>query len=458
MQDDLYIKFWQSFHFFPWAARHWEKKPEELKPVHAHPLMWVHIVIVCFFLSEAIMDICEDWRSCVIKGKQACTFPNDFPLVRADMTSLRLIIPLALFVLCVWLFERWQRSIPAIFQKLLNTSCLVPAEKDDPDVPQKLSSDKQAYICLKSGDNEAHYLQFLTDYQNALIGVKVVEKSVREKVIEKVMTNMFAKHLENNTKLHMLRVLYVFFFAVVSFGLFLQFPIFTILHPRPDLMLTIFVITGRILILLFGTTFAVLVALGSWIMGVTGTYLTKISSEFSYILRPTHPDGCNGLKWLGVFCLKLALPLLELALTLAGGFLLVNIFPGFDSTIVAPITVISPVFIILLTLIAIYVFFRPLWSIHTQMAIMREKESDNYATRIGNCEDALQNALDKGTSDEVKQAKDRLDIAEQLPNPKDYSTWPLPFFRFQVISFLSPILLAVGAPLIQQILSSVLHK
>jgi hypothetical protein len=91
------------------------------------------------------------------------------------------------------------------------------------------------------------------------------------------------------------------------------------------------------------------------------------------------------------------------------------------------------------------------------MAEMLERESDIYTANIDHWQQILQSSLIIGAYDETKKAKEQLDITKQLPNPDDYSTWPLPFVRIRIISFLSPILIAAFAPLLQQILNSIFH-
>ncbi|BCL81748.1 hypothetical protein ccbrp13_42130 [Ktedonobacteria bacterium brp13] len=406
--DDVYEHFWETFHIFPLTLK--SRKPQSL----SYSLRWVHIFIVCFFLSEFLIDILYDWRNCIVQGVQNnCNFPSAL----TDINSPRLIAPLALFILVVWLFERWQQRIPNIFKKLLNVSrpgYYITSNDDDDDVSL-----------------QRKYVSFLEGYQTALLG---------------------------QGKMRKIRFFYIFCWVLLGFCLFSILPLIAIFKPlSADVVLNTLILFGRIFVFLFAVIFVFLVAVGSWTMGATGVYITKLSSNFSFVLRPNHPDGGNGFKWLGLFCMDLALPLLMLALTLAIGFFLVSVFPYISHDILVPIKIISPTFIILLTLVANYAFFRPLWSIHVQMAEMLERESDIYVATIDRWQQILQSALMIGAYDEAKKAKEQLDIAKQLPNPDDYSTWPLPFVRIQVISFLSPILIAVLGPLLQQILSSTFH-
>jgi hypothetical protein len=405
--DDAYEHFWETFHIFPQTLK--RRKPQSL----SHSLLWVHSFIVCFFLSEFLIDILYDWRSCTTGIPNTC----DFPAAQTDITSPRLVVPLALFILVVWLFERWQQRVPGTFKKLLNTSrpryYIVSNVEDDEESLQK------------------KYLSFLKAYQAVLLG---------------------------QGKLRKFRFFYIFSWVLLGFCLFSILPLIAIFKPlSADVVLNTLVLIGRIFVFLFAVIFVFLIAVGSWTMGTTGVYITRLSSNFSFVLRPNHPDGSNGFKWLGLFCMDLALPLLTLALTLAIGFFLVNVFPYISPDILVPIKIISPTFIILLTLVANYAFFRPLWSIHVQMAEMLERESDIYTSNIDHWQRILQSSLITGAYDETKKAKEQLDITKQLPNPDDYSTWPLPFVRIQVISFLSPILIAAFAPLLQQILSGIFH-
>ncbi|GCF08696.1 hypothetical protein [Dictyobacter arantiisoli] len=406
--QDAYALFWETFRFFPSSAR-----PQKSKPA-AHPLMWVHALVIGFFLSEFLIDILYDWRVCVANLTQnAC----GFPLSRSDVTSLRLIVPFALFIVIVWLFERWQQRVPAIFKKILYPS------RPEQYILSKVESDKEVL--------QKRYFSFLEGYQDALLA---------------------------RGKLRKFRLYYIFAWVLLALCLFSILPLTEILKPfSSDNLLNALVLLGRIFVCLFAVTFSCLVAIGSWAMGTTGVYLTKLCSNFTLLLHPNHPDSSNGFRWLGLFCLDLALPLLLLDLTLAISFFLASIFPYIGADILLPIKIISPTFVILLTLVATYAFFRPLWGIHVQMAEMLERESNIYAMNIEQWQQILQVALVAGEYDEAKKAKEQLDIAKQLPNPDDYSTWPLPFVRIQIISFLSPILIAALAPFLQQILHTLFH-
>ncbi|HTK09576.1 MAG TPA: hypothetical protein VL485_20570 [Ktedonobacteraceae bacterium] len=376
--------------------------------------MWVHALVIGFFLSEFLIDILYDWRMCVANLTQnACSFQSS----RSDATSPRLIVPLALFIIIVWLFERWQQRVPVVFKKVLYPS------RPEQHILSKVECDKEAL--------QKQFFSFLEGYQDALLG---------------------------RGKLRKFRLYYIAAWVLLALCLFSILPLTEIVKPdNSDNLLNALVLLGRIFVCLFAVTFSYLVAMGSWTMGATGVYLTRLCSDFTLLLRPNHPDSSNGFRWLGLFCMDLALPLLLLALTLAIGFFLVSIFPYISADILLPIKIISPTFVILLTLVANYAFFRPLWSIHVQMAEMLERESNIYTMNIEQWQQILQAALVAGAYEEAKKAKEQLDIAKQLPNPEEYSTWPLPFVRIQIISFLSPILIAALAPFLQQILSTLFH-
>jgi hypothetical protein len=225
---------------------------------------------------------------------------------------------------------------------------------------------------------------------------------------------------------------------------------------------------GRISFFLFAYSLLLLIAIGSWPIGVTGIYLTKLSSKFALVLYPDHPDGGNGLRWLGLFCIELALPLLYFAVVLALGFSFVDVLPNIDPRLILPIKFITPPFIILLTWVANRAFFQTLYGFHDQMVEMQMSASDlyskHYTSLINRWREILEQTMATSVDDEAKKAKAeaekakaQLDIVKQLPNPDNYSTWPLPLVRIQIIAFLSPLLIAAIVPIFQAILLKVFH-
>src|SRR5438876_5772293 len=54
-----------------------------------------------------------------------------------------------------------------------------------------------------------------------------------------------------------------------------------------------------------------------WILTITGSYLSRLTSRFGLLIQPGHADHCCGLKFLGDFTLKMALIMLMTSILLA---------------------------------------------------------------------------------------------------------------------------------------------
>ncbi len=133
-------------------------------------------------------------------------------------------------------------------------------------------------------------------------------------------------------------------------------------------------------------------------MGVTGWYIKNLTAKFDLSILPSHPDYCGGLKPLGDFCLRMALP------------------------IALPLAAIA--------------FFVPLWNIHLKMVARRDVYYDNFAERVAKLEGRIQSSLDKGLLDEARVAREEMEIAQVLhPDKIGYPTWP--FDRRILLTFLA---------------------
>lgn len=166
----------------------------------------------------------------------------------------------------------------------------------------------------------------------------------------------------------------------------------------------------------------------TWVLASTGLYLRHITKRFSPIIQPGHPDNCGGLKFLGDFCLNMALIILSVALFLA----IYILWRGYVLWTVA-----SCALLIIFLIQAYYAFFTPLWSIHKKMLEVRARYEEAFARSMAKVEEKAHAALNEGSMEGIKTAKEDSELVQALhPDKIGYPNWP--FNRREVIAFATP--------------------
>lgn len=178
----------------------------------------------------------------------------------------------------------------------------------------------------------------------------------------------------------------------------------------------------------------------AWTLITTGLTIRDLTAKFELVLEPSHPDNCGGLKFLGDFCLLMALPIL------AGVafFGIYGIGSAFVPTLLhgqKTIQVIALAGLILFDVpLAAVAFFLPLGHIHGCMVELKEAYEDEFADRVSKLLKRIQDDLDQGAVDDAKAAKDEMDVVQVLnPATIGYPTWP--FNRRTLVLYLLPQLL-----------------
>ena len=165
-----------------------------------------------------------------------------------------------------------------------------------------------------------------------------------------------------------------------------------------------------------------------WILTVTGIYLAKLTGHFELLVQPAHIDHCGGLKFLGDFSLHMALLILMVSVLLA----FYSTSEGFSFWSVG-----TSIILVLVLLLAYFVFFMPLKEIHQQMLKARSSYDEVLVASTTKAAEKLRLALSEGDSTKIKIAKEEFDMMQTLhPEKIGYVTWPIS--RSTLIAFFVP--------------------
>jgi hypothetical protein len=278
---------------------------------------------------------------------------------------LNLIIGIAV-VLIVLSFNLWRSIIQQTFERL---------------------GTKQR-ICLKNehGDLDQEYRAFLDEYQADLL----------------------------STRRYFLTALLMVACVILVWALLIPYVSFSAqLSP-----LLLFVTPGALVLGYF-------VGISSWIMIMSGIRLRALTLKFTLNIEPTHPDNCGGLRFLGNFCLGMALPILA-GVTFFGLYGIGGaIFPALiHDRQAAKIEAILGL-IMFDAPLAFFSFFFPLWCIHQEMAECKEAYEDIFGDYLSQLEKKLWAALKQKRLVEAKDIKEEIEIAQVInPDIQGYPSWP----------------------------------
>jgi hypothetical protein len=318
---------------------------------------------------------------------------DDYSYLKRILTSWS-IIPMAVALsLAALTFNIWRDSIPRTFKAL----------------------QKRLSFPIRVENTWKEYLQFLEDYQQTLLSNKRYIPVSIIMIISLFISFLSTRQaiLETNLALspwRLLAVLFLLFLAVI-----------------------------------WGYFFGV----GAWGMCITGIYIKRLTAKFDLIIQPRHPDKCGGLKFLGGFCLRMALPILVGVILLGIWSIEATLFPNIiTGTLLRPILLIaanSVLFLFALPL-AFIAFFLPLWDIHRKMVMNRTADEDKFANRITKVEEKLLEELDHGELEKAKSAKADMDFIQSLLIVS-YPTWP--FDHSILLIFLAPQIVPIASLIVQ---------
>lgn len=198
----------------------------------------------------------------------------------------------------------------------------------------------------------------------------------------------------------------------------------------------------------------------AWTLFVTGTFLRKLPQRFEIEVEPWHPDGCGGLRTVGNFCLRMALPILAgvmfFGLYGIGTFFLPGLLPPGQRAIQIGANLGLLVFDIPLAALA---FFHPLLGIHAEMVRKKQAYEEQFAGHLKRLYALLWPAFERGDLAEIKKIGEEIEIARRMhPLVVDYPGWPFnrrilfTYLLPQVFALISAILPIVSAllPVLKQ--------
>jgi hypothetical protein len=212
-----------------------------------------------------------------------------------------------------------------------------------------------------------------------------------------------------------------------------------------------------------------------WIMSITRLYIRRYVRRFGVRIWPKHPDRCGGVRFIGGFCIQMALPLLACVSVLtvayfAKALLIVLIYLALyhgvpvgnlpTSAVVslyvqhmtvglAVVVVPFSVFILLAVTIAV---LWPIWSVHRAMYAHQQLDEAAYVRSATRLTDEITAGLAANNLAQARAAKDELELIDAVHVPaEDYPTWP--FERRLFVRFVAPqaisVLGAVGTAVLQ---------
>jgi hypothetical protein len=193
---------------------------------------------------------------------------------------------------------------------------------------------------------------------------------------------------------------------------------------------------------------AFIAGLLAWRVGVIAWTVNELGQRFELKLQPSHPDRCGGWRPLGDLCLTSAFVILVPAI-LFSVWIAVSAWPGYE--IYQLWAGLFRNWLLVLCLLALFLFVLPLYRIHEQMTLQRrvvQRELDELSLKIEDLSLTLRQESERLTADEIKKRLDALQAMQQVYDKDQRTpTWPFDwslFARF-VAGLAVPFLSLVGA-------------
>lgn len=171
------------------------------------------------------------------------------------------------------------------------------------------------------------------------------------------------------------------------------------------------------------------VALGIWVILVTGLYLAWLTPAFRLDLQPYHADGCGGLKPAGDVALLMALICI-----IPGALLGLWAFRGLLDRSIEAVSILVYFLMALLAVVALVAFFLPTVRIHRAMARQRAAFERDFQQQAAERLEALKTrlrrlvAVGQDQGEKARALKYRLELLEKLyPPGAAYRTWPFDY-------------------------------
>ena len=172
-----------------------------------------------------------------------------------------------------------------------------------------------------------------------------------------------------------------------------------------------------------------LIGLLAWRVGVIAYFVSRLGQRFDLAIQPKHPDKCGGLQPLGDWCLTIALLLLLAASYFSFWGVVITFFSsGADQAIDQLWTGWYQQLLVVLSVLAVFLFVQPLYAVHLQMEQRRREiqaELDELSHKIDELMLELRTKADTLTPEQGKQRLETLDFMQKVyDQSKHVPTWP----------------------------------
>jgi hypothetical protein len=361
----------KSFEFSPLRFDRFILRNWHIFTVDVYAILLIFLIILNWHTNGKP----RNYLNCTINTHLNCLYSVN------DLLTWNNILFIVAAALGLLVFNRLQREIAPTFRKLLD----------------------KRYISLPKGNMNTACLQFLSAYKDALKSPK------RYLLCGLALTTTLVYLLSEFT-------------GPLQSAFVLKDPLLWFIFVSIQLLL------GLSLLAL-----AYCAGVVAWTIAVTAWHIKKLTRKFDFFIVPNHPDKCGGLKFLGIFCLDMAFPIL-----IGGVVLGIYSIQAYFSGSIRFYSLMSSVALVLFALpLAFLVLYNTLWDIHLKMVNEAEKAEEDFALLLFGLQSKMQSSLEKHMWEDAKAVKDKIDLA-QIVNPDTikYPTWP--FDRSILLKFWTP--------------------
>jgi hypothetical protein len=301
--------------------------------------------------------------------------------------------------------NRWQRRIPAFFQR--------------------------AAIQFDAWSDPSHakrYLEILGQYEKRLKNKMRYVIAIGFALLTVTIT--YSAILIDKTRRH------------ISTDIFnLPFSSFTDPHSYAGLLRYVLDITyppGGLITLAILASISIIYI---WPVIVTGLTMRQFPHELAIVVDPDHPDQCGGLRFVGTFSFYMALPMVigSVLVGLLAGDFIHEFTPEIQSAIFAAL-------LLLIIPSATFSFLLPLWTYHRAMDQQRHAYEDKIYPQITALRSSMLRALRAHDIESARRINADLSLYQAVqPRRSDYPVWP--FDRELFIGLFFPQLLSILGPI-----------
>jgi hypothetical protein len=187
-----------------------------------------------------------------------------------------------------------------------------------------------------------------------------------------------------------------------------------------------------------------------WMLIVLGKTISKIPEEFEIHVHASHPDRSGGLRRLGEICLDMAIPLLVFAVILVAWASYIVIVKGQLEDTVGVFSIFG---LVIIFVIASFVFFAPIWSIHDAMQLAKSHYQDKLGQELQGVEERLEITVHDIDSDKLDKLLKEHETLQRLGNTaRHYPVWPFDTAIF--LALILPQVVSIGSLIINLIVSA----